>query len=78
MRSTFFFFVHVLFGKPVPTFPEHALAHFPPVSNRTCNVMAALGTASRVYLPDLQRFHRAERGQARVPVPSTSSMQCRP
>ena len=26
MRSRFFDFAHVLFGKPVPTFPEHALA----------------------------------------------------
>ena len=25
MRSKFFDFAHVLFGKPVPTFPEHAL-----------------------------------------------------
>ena len=25
MRSSFFRFAHVLFGKPVPTFPEHAL-----------------------------------------------------
>jgi hypothetical protein len=24
MRSSFFDFAHVLFGKPVPTFPEHA------------------------------------------------------
>ena len=27
--SKFFDFAHVLFGKPVPTFPEHALARGP-------------------------------------------------
>ena len=44
MRSRFFDFAHVLFGKPVPTFPEHALARAPTVVKDRGRPATALGS----------------------------------
>ena len=58
MRSRFFDFAHVLFGKPVPTFPEHALG-WPTVDRLTCGVRERAGGRARIPRTKFPRLRTA-------------------
>jgi hypothetical protein len=72
MRSRFFDFAHVLFGKPVPTFPEHALethrstaetADAPPVLDHAAML---LSTRPIETVRNWEQGKRSPRGPARA------------